>query len=167
MRSPEHFMREAVREAARGADNGLGKPFGAVVAHGGEIVGRGCNSVFRTGDPSEHAEMAAMRDACKTLGRTVLNDCELYATGQPCLMCLGAIFTLQVPTLYYANSYADAEALGYAGGGAATSLGRALGFARGAFGGDFVSGPALAVIRLPLPEALDLYARWKAQGKTL
>jgi len=167
MHIQEHFMREAVAEAEYSASRGYGKPFGAIVARNGEIIGRGYNDVFRSKDPSGHAELNAMREACKRLEQPVLRDCELYATGQPCLMCLSAMFLAQLPVLCYANSYADAEALGYHGSKGVLHMARTLGLADSAFTGDFVSSPALAVIRLPLPEALDLYVKWKEQGKTL
>ena len=166
MNTPEYYMLEAVKEAKASADAGHGKPFGAVVVKNGEIIGRGANRVFQTGDPSEHAELAAMREACKKLGQLSLAGCELYATGQPCLMCLGAIFTTQLPVLYYANTYEDAEKLGYTGGGATESLAQTLGYA-GAFSGNFGSSPALKVILLPLPEASDLFTAWAAKGRSL
>ena len=167
MDSPEYFMREAVAEAAYSAARGYGKPFGAVVVRNGEIIGRGYNDVFRSNDPSAHAELNAIREACKKLGQITLHNCELYATGQPCLMCLAAIFLAQLPVLYYANSYTDAEALGYFGGKGVACMACALGLAADNFSGDFVSSRALTVTRLPLPEALDLYTQWKDQGKSL
>lgn len=167
MPTPEDFMREAVREAAITAEQGLGKPFGSVVVHANNIVGRGGNIVFNSGDPTDHAEIRALREACKTLGRVSLEDCELYASGQPCLMCLGTAFLLRIPVLYYANSYADAETLGYAGGSASLSMARALGSPQKQFDGNFHGSPAMRVVRLPVPEAADLYRRWREAGKTL
>jgi tRNA(Arg) A34 adenosine deaminase TadA len=167
MATHEDFMREAVREAAKAADNGLGKPFGAVVTRDGIIVGRGSNIIFSSGDPTDHAEIRALREACKTLGRASLEDCELHASGQPCLMCLGTAFLLRIPAIYYANSYADAEALGYKGGSGALSMARALGSAQEGFDGNFRDTPAMRIIRLPIPEAQDLYRRWKEAGKSL
>lgn len=167
MPTPEEFMREAVKDAAHSAEQGLGKPFGSVVVRNGEIIGRGSNIVYGSGDPTDHAEIRAMRQAGKALGRLTLEGCELYATGQPCLMCLGTAFLLQVPVLYYANSYADAEALGYAGGSSALSLARALGSAQPGFDGDFHSSEAMRVVRLQIPEARDLYRRWREAGRTL
>lgn len=167
MPTPEDFMREAVKDAAHSADQGLGKPFGSVVVHNGTIIGRGSNIVYGSGDPTDHAEIRAMREASKALGRLTLENCELYATGQPCLMCLGAAFLMQVPVVYYANSYADAEALGYAGGSSALSLARALGSAQQDFDGNFHSSPAMRVVRLQIPEAQALYHRWQNAGRSL
>ena len=167
MRAHEDFMREAVKEAARAADNGLGKPFGAVVSHNGIIVGRGNNITFSSGDPTDHAEIRAMRDACATLGRMSLEDCELYATGQPCLMCVGTAFLLRVPVLCYANSYADAEALGYRGGEASLHMARALGSSQEGFDGNFAGTAVMRIMRLQIPEAEDLYSRWQEAGKFL
>lgn len=161
------FMREAITEARRTMEQGKGKPFGAVVVHGGVIVGRGANIIFRTGDPTDHAEIRAMREAAKTLGRPSLEGCDLYATGQPCLMCLGTAFLLRVPRLYYANSYKEAEAYGYKGGSAACSLAEALGAELERFDGDFRTSPNMEIVRLRLPEAEDLYRAWRESGRSL
>ena len=167
MLTPQQCMQEAVQEARSASAAGKGKPFGAVVVRGGEIVGRGANLVFATGDPTDHAELLALRQAAQKLGRMTLEDCEIHATGQPCLMCLGAIFLLRVPRLYYANSYRDAEALGYKGGGAALSLAKTLGSPQPGFDGDFHPSPALEVVRLTLPETEQLYRDWAAKGRSL
>lgn len=167
MTNPVDFMREAVKEARLTMDRGLGKPFGAVVVYDGVIVGRGANVIFQTSDPTDHAEIRALREAAKTLSRMSLEGCELYATGQPCLMCLGTAFLLRIRRLYYANSYNDAENYGYKGGSAALSLAAALGGVQDRFDGDFRSSPDMEVVRLPLPEAEALYLAWRGSGRSL
>ena len=167
MSSPLSFMHEAVREARQTMTRGLGKPFGAVVVRDGVIVGRGANVIFQSQDPTDHAEIRALREAAKALGRISLEDCDLYATGQPCLMCLGTAFLMRIPKLYYANSYKDAEALGYKGGTAALSLVRTLGGEQNLFDGDFRTSPGMEVVRLQLHEAEELYRVWQANGHSL
>ncbi len=107
------FLNEAVRLARRGMRHGEGGPFGAVVVQAGAIVGRGCNRVLITCDPTAHAEVVAIRDACAALGRFHLEDCELYATCEPCPMCLGAIYWARLQAVYYAGTRQDAAASGF------------------------------------------------------
>ena len=85
------WMREALAEAAAGVAAGHGGPFGAVVVKDGAVVGRGHNEVLHRNDPTAHAEMQAIREACAFLGSYSLEGCTLYATCQPCPMCLAAI----------------------------------------------------------------------------
>ena len=160
-------MLEAVKEAEITMARGTGKPFGAVVTRNGEIIGRGANIIFETKDPTDHAEIRALREAAHTLGRMTLEDCELYATGQPCLMCLGTAFLMRIPRLYYANSYQDAEKYGYKGGSAALSLAQTLGSGQEEFDGEFKQSPAMEIVRLPMPEAEELYKKWHEDGKEL
>lgn len=106
-------MREALRLAEWGMRNGRGGPFGCVIVRRGGIVARGCNRVTSTNDPTAHAEIMAIRDACSALGRFALDDCELYASCEPCPMCLAAIYWARIPRGYYANTHADAAAIGF------------------------------------------------------
>lgn len=109
----ESLMREAIRLALEGMREGRGGPFGCVIARGGEIVGRGQNRVTSTNDPTAHAEMVAIRDACQHLGTFALEDCELYTSCEPCPMCLAAIYWARIPRIFYANTRADAAAIGF------------------------------------------------------
>lgn len=106
-------MREAVRLAEQGMNSGRGGPFGCVIVRAGEIVGRGHNRVTSTNDPTAHAEITAIRDACAHLETFRLMDCELYTSCEPCPMCLAAIYWARIPTVYYANTRADAAAIGF------------------------------------------------------
>ena len=90
-----------------------GGPFGAIVFKGNEIVGRGFNCVISHNDPTAHAEIMAIRDACKTLNTHDLTGYELYATGYPCPMCMSAIIWANIKKVYYSADYNDANELGF------------------------------------------------------
>jgi tRNA(Arg) A34 adenosine deaminase TadA len=109
----EHFMRAALREAEAGLRQGRGGPFGCVIVRRGEIVARGNNRVTSTNDPTAHAEVTAIREACARLKTFRLDDCELYTSCEPCPMCLAAAYWARIPTLYYGNTRADAAAIGF------------------------------------------------------
>ncbi len=109
----DRWLDEAAAAARTGVDLGWGGPFGAVVVRDGAVVGRGQNQVLRALDPTAHAEVVAIRDACARLGRFSLEDCELYATCEPCPMCLGAIHWARIPRLVYAATREDAAAAGF------------------------------------------------------
>jgi guanine deaminase len=107
------FMTAAIRLAADNLKTGKGGPFGAVVVKDGKIVGRGGNSVTSTNDPTAHAEVNAIRDACKHLNTFQLDDCEIYTSCEPCPMCLGAIYWARPKKIYYACSKQDAAVAGF------------------------------------------------------
>jgi tRNA(Arg) A34 adenosine deaminase TadA len=111
--SHEAFMREAIREAEAGLRGGRGGPFGCVIVRRGEIIARGSNRVTSANDPTAHAEVTAIREACARLQRFSLEDCELYTSCEPCPMCLSAIYWARIPAVYYANTRADAAAIGF------------------------------------------------------
>ncbi len=107
------FMAEAIALAEEGVREGLGGPFGAVVVRKGKIIGRGQNRVLTDGDPTAHAEMVAIRDACRRLGHFQLDGCTLYSSCEPCPMCLGAIYWARPQRLVYACTHEDASAVGF------------------------------------------------------
>jgi len=109
----QDFMREAIRISLEMMRQGRGGPFGAVVVRAGEIVGRGWNQVTSTNDPTAHAEMVAIREACQRLGTFRLEGCELYASCEPCPMCLSAIYWARLDKLGYAATRHDAAAAGF------------------------------------------------------
>jgi tRNA(Arg) A34 adenosine deaminase TadA len=111
--SSEVFMREALKLAEDAVRSGRGGPFGCVVVRRGAIIGRGQNAVTSANDPTAHAEIAAIRDACRALGTFQLADCELYSSCEPCPMCLAAIYWARIPTVFYGNTRADAAAIGF------------------------------------------------------
>jgi guanine deaminase len=111
--SQEIFMREAIKEAEAGLRSGRGGPFGCVVVRQGKIVARGNNRVTSTNDPTAHAEVTAIREACTALQTFSLEDCELYTSCEPCPMCLAAIYWARIPRIFYGNTRADAAAIGF------------------------------------------------------
>lgn len=106
-------MREAIRLADEGVRAGRGGPFGCVVVRQGRVVGTGNNRVTSTNDPTAHAEVTAIRDACAKLGTFQLTDCVLYTSCEPCPMCLSAIYWARIPTVYYGNTRQNAAAIGF------------------------------------------------------
>jgi len=108
----ERFLLEAIRLADESIANG-GGPFGAVLVKDGEIVGRGTNRVTQNNDPTAHAEVLAIRDACRSLDDFQLTGCELYVNCEPCPMCLAAAYWARVDAVYYAANADDAAAAGF------------------------------------------------------
>lgn len=104
----EQLMREAIRQSKAGMDKGEGGPFGAIVVKNGQIVGRGNNRVLATNDPTAHAEVVAIRDACQNLGSFQLDDCEIYTSCEPCPMCLGAIYWARPKRVFFGCTRTDA-----------------------------------------------------------
>lgn len=113
MTREEKFMMEAIALSAIGVRNNEGGPFGCVIVKGDEIVGRGNNLVTSSNDPTAHAEVVAIRNACKSLGTFQLEDCEIYTSCEPCPMCLGAIYWARPKIVYYANNREDAAGIGF------------------------------------------------------
>ncbi len=113
MTPDETFMRRAIELAQKGADENLGGPFGCVVVKDGRIVGEGSNQVTSTNDPTAHAEIVAVRNACRELGSFQLDGCVIYTSCEPCPMCLGAIYWARPEGLFIAATREDAAAAGF------------------------------------------------------
>jgi guanine deaminase len=111
--SQESFMQEAIRQADEGMRAGRGGPFGCIIVRQGKVVARGNNCVTSTNDPTAHAEVTAIREACQKLETFQLTDCELYTSCEPCPMCLAAIYWARIPHVFYGNTRADAAAIGF------------------------------------------------------
>ena len=109
----EKFMSEAIRLACENVRSGNGGPFGAVVVKNGEIISRGVNSVTSTNDPTAHAEVVAIRNACIILNSFQVEGCEIYSSCEPCPMCLGAIYWARPSKLYFAGGRKDAANIGF------------------------------------------------------
>ncbi len=107
------FMSEAVKLARKGMNNNEGGPFGAVVVKNGEIIARGNNKVASTNDPTAHAEIIAIREACKKLKSFQLEGCEIYTSCEPCPMCMGAIYWARPKIVYYACDKQDAAEVNF------------------------------------------------------
>lgn len=107
------FMHEAIRLAEAGMNSDEGGPFGCVIVKDNAIIGRGNNKVTSSNDPTAHAEIVAIRDACSHLQSFQLDGCELYTSCEPCPMCLGAIYWARPAKVYYACTRKDAEGIGF------------------------------------------------------
>lgn len=109
----QSFMDLAISLATSNVETGAGGPFGVVVVKRGEIVATGANCVTATNDPTAHAEVTAIRNACRVLGTFQLEDCEIYSSCEPCPMCLGAIYWARPKAVYYATTQSDASEAGF------------------------------------------------------
>ncbi|MES2811320.1 MAG: nucleoside deaminase [Bacteroidota bacterium] len=107
------FMNEAIEQSRYGMKNNEGGPFGAVIIKEGKVIGRGNNRVTSSNDPTAHAEVVAIRDACKNLNSFQLDGCVLYTSCEPCPMCLGAIYWARPDKVFYANTREDAANIGF------------------------------------------------------
>jgi tRNA(Arg) A34 adenosine deaminase TadA len=107
------FMLRAIELSKIGMQGGKGGPFGCVIVKDGKIVGEGYNQVTSTNDPTAHAEVVAIRNACKNLNTFQLDACEIYTSCEPCPMCLGAIYWARPTKIYYANTREDAKNIGF------------------------------------------------------
>ncbi|OQP52726.1 nucleoside deaminase [Niastella populi] len=107
------FMQAALDLARKGMNSGIGGPFGCIIVKGDTIVGKGCNSVSSTNDPTAHAEVVAIRDACNNLQTFQLTDCEIYTSCEPCPMCMGAIYWARPKKVYFGATRHDAADAGF------------------------------------------------------
>lgn len=107
------FMQEAIQRAVENVRSGRGGPFGAVVVKNGRIIAAAANSVTATNDPTAHAEVLVIREACRALGDFQLTGCELYTSCEPCPMCLGAIYWARPDRVYFAATAGDAANAGF------------------------------------------------------
>ena len=109
----KRFMREAIRLSFRMMRRGAGGPFGAVIVKGDRIVGHGYNRVTSGNDPTAHAEIVAIRDACRRLKTFDLTGCDLYASCEPCPMCLSAVYWARLRKVFYGNTRKDAARIAF------------------------------------------------------
>lgn len=109
----ETFMRRAIDIGTVSMRANRGGPFGAVIVKEGRIIGEGTNEVLSEGDPTAHAEVQAIRAACRALATFSLEGCEIYTSCEPCPMCLSAIYWARLDRIWYANSRQDAAAIGF------------------------------------------------------
>lgn len=107
------FLKLAAEAAIEGMDNQAGGPFGATIVRGDEVIAAVANTMMRDTDPTAHAEMVAIREACKKLSTMDLSDCVIYATCEPCPMCVGAIIWSGIKKVYYCNTAEDADKHGF------------------------------------------------------
>jgi len=143
------FMREAIRISLEKMRRNHGGPFGAVVVRRGRIVGRGWNEVTSTNDPTAHAEIVAIRQACRRLGKFHLDDCELYTSCEPCPMCLAAIYWARLKRVYFANTRKDAARIDFDDDHIYSEVARPI------------SRRKIPMQQLLRAEALKAFAEWK------
>lgn len=107
------FMRRAIALSRQKMEENCGGPFGAVIVKDGKVVAEGWNQVTSSNDPTAHAEVTAIRNACKALGTFILEGCDIYTSCEPCPMCLSSIYWARLDNIYYANTRQDAAAIGF------------------------------------------------------
>lgn len=147
----EEFMVRAIELARIGMRSGNGGPFGSVVVLNGKIVGEGNNQVTSTNDPTAHAEVVAIRDACKNLGTFELSGAEIYASCEPCPMCLAAIYWSRAASVYIANDRHQAADAGFDDAFIYDELGLQI------------EKRSIAIGHHPNPLAVELFDEWKAK----
>lgn len=145
-------MREAIRLSRQKMRTNQGGPFGAVIAREGKIIARGWNCVTTTNDPTAHAEVMAIREACKRLRRIYLDDCDLYTSCEPCPMCLGAVYWSRLKRIYYGNTRADAAAIRFDDAFIYNEFSRSI------------SRRAIPMKRLLRTEAIKVFAEWRKKA---
>lgn len=144
----EAFMRRAVSLSKRGMDLGQGGPFGAVIVKDGVVVGEGWNEVLKVQDPTAHAEIVAIRNACRNLDTFDLTGCVIYASCEPCPMCLGAIYWSRIAKVYYSVSRHDASGIEFRDEFIYEELGKPL------------DERQLPMVHVPLDKALEIFVAW-------
>ena len=148
-------MKEAIALSQNGVRNNEGGPFGCIIVKNDKIIGRGNNRVTSANDPTAHAEVVAIRDACKNLGTFQLEDCEVYSSCEPCPMCLGAIYWARPKLVYYANSREDAANIGFDDSMIYEELGIEL------------DKRKIPIINLGREEALKVFKEWQNKSNRI
>jgi guanine deaminase len=143
------YMDEAFRQAYQSIRNNIGGPFGAVVVKNGRIIGKGGNRVLTDNDPTAHAEVVAIREACSALGTFDLTGSVLYATCEPCPMCLSAIYWANIGEVWYCSTRYDAEAIGFKDNHIYEEIGKVP------------EGRDLPFHRVQHPQAAQIFEEWK------
>ncbi len=155
MTREQKFMNEAIALSQNGVRNNEGGPFGCVIVKDDKIIGRGNNKVTSSNDPTAHAEVVAIRDACKNLNTFQLEGCEIYTSCEPCPMCLGAIYWARPKLVYYANSREDAANIGFDDSMIYEELGIEL------------DKRKIPIINLGREEALKVFKEWQNKSNKI
>jgi tRNA(Arg) A34 adenosine deaminase TadA len=146
---PEDFMRQAIALSAHKMEEGFGGPFAAIIVKGEEIVAQGFNRVTSTNDPTAHAEVVAIREACQELESFSLEGCEIYSSCEPCPMCLAAIYWARLDKIYYANTRLDAAEIGFDDDHLYREISKKI------------EARVLPMVRIDLPEARAVFQQWQ------
>jgi tRNA(Arg) A34 adenosine deaminase TadA len=152
MSTAEGFMRRAIALSCESVAAGTGGPFGAVIVRDGAIIAEGVNQVTSANDPTAHAEVVAIRAACRTLGRFDLRGCEIFTSCEPCPMCLAAIYWARLDRISFANGRAEAAAIGFDDEFLYREIPLPL------------SDRSIPTVRLLAEEALAGFAAWQAKA---
>jgi tRNA(Arg) A34 adenosine deaminase TadA len=150
MNPDDQFLARAIELARQGSECGEGGPFGAVIVRDGKIIAEGWNRVVASHDPTAHAEIGAIRSACAGLGHFHLPGCTLYASSEPCPMCLSAAYWARIERIVFANSRAEAAAIGFCDDELYCELNRHF------------SARSIVMEHHPLAGALEPLERWAA-----
>jgi tRNA(Arg) A34 adenosine deaminase TadA len=152
----KQFLEKAIALSRKGMMDGHGGPFGCIIIKGEEILGEGCNMVTSSNDPTAHAEVVAIRNACKNLNTYQLTGCELFASCEPCPMCLGAIYWARPERVIYANTKKDAAAISFDDDFIYTEINTNL------------TDRKIPFLHFPHPLAKEVFSEWeKRDGKKL
>lgn len=143
------FMLRAIELSKNGLESGKGGPFGCVIVKDGKIIGEGNNQVTSTNDPTAHAEMVAIRNACKNINSFQLEGCEVYTSCEPCPMCLGAIYWARPDKIYFANNRSDAAEIGFDDAFIYDEI------------GEKIENRKIQMEALGRMEALEIFKQWK------
>jgi len=150
MNLDDQFLARAIELARHGSESGEGGPFGAVIVRDGEIIAEGWNRVVASHDPTAHAEISAIRTACAGANNFHLHGCTLYASSEPCPMCLSAAYWAHIDRIVFANSRAEAAAIGFCDDELYSELNRHF------------SARSIVMEHHPTPGALEPLERWAA-----
>ncbi|MFH1659531.1 MAG: cytidine/deoxycytidylate deaminase zinc-binding region [Rhodocyclaceae bacterium] len=150
MNLDDQFLARAIELARHGSESGEGGPFGAVIVRDGKIIAEGWNRVVASHDPTAHAEISAIRTACAGAGSFHLHGCTLYASSEPCPMCLSAAYWAHIDRIVFANSRAEAAAIGFCDDELYSELNRHF------------SARSIVMEHHPMPGALEPLEHWAA-----
>ena len=145
----QRFLKRAIELSRKGMQAGHGGPFGCIVVKGDDIVGEGCNMVTSSNDPTAHAEVVAIRNACQQLNTYQLTGCEIYTSCEPCPMCLGAIYWARPQRVIYANTKQDAAAIEFDDDFIYKEISMPMGDRK------------IPFIHFPHPLAIEVFNEWK------
>ena len=143
------FLQQSIHLARSSMESNIGGPFGAVIIKDGVMIGKGSNKVTTSNDPTAHAEIVAIRNACKTINDFCLQGCSIYTSCEPCPMCLAAIYWARMEKIFFANNRKEAEKIGFDDSFLYEEIPLEL------------EKRKLPIIKIDLPEAIQLFEDWK------
>lgn len=144
----ERFMQVAIDLASENVETDHGGPFGAVIVRDGEIIAKASNKVLKNNDPTAHAEVNAIREACQKLGTHSLEGCTIYTSCEPCPMCLSAIYWARIDKIFFANTRVDAKNAGFDDD-----------FIYNEINNDF-QNRSIPIIRINTLDSIDSFNKW-------